>query len=308
MALKFRKKTLLAKIEPIYGTDSVPTGAANAIEVVDLTIQPMAGTRAVHRVERATLGNFLQTLVGAHVIVSFKVAVAGSSALGVAPGYGVLLRGSAHSETISAGVSVAYAPVSSGEESVTMYVNIDGTLHKMLGCRGMMSGISFDSSGYPYYNFQFFGLFSDPVAGALPAVTLTGFKKPVVFNNANSSVSLLGQSPNVKSLNISSGQQVRYRNVVGSESVVVTDRQPAGSVSFEAVPIGTFDYFAAVKNQTLGVMTVTHGPAANQVVVNCPSVQLSDIGYSNDDDILMMDVPLSILPTAGDDDYSITVK
>ena len=42
--LLMRKRTMLAKIEPIYGTDPTPTGAADAILVKSLDVNPIEAT------------------------------------------------------------------------------------------------------------------------------------------------------------------------------------------------------------------------------------------------------------------------
>ena len=47
---KWRKKVLLAKIEPTYGTDAVPLPATDAIQGIDVQWTPMEGSD-VNRLE-----------------------------------------------------------------------------------------------------------------------------------------------------------------------------------------------------------------------------------------------------------------
>jgi len=76
MPLKFRDKTLLAKIEAAYGQDAAPTGNANAIQVMDVTITPQDGETVTHDFVRPDLGARPQIPVNTHVTMEFSVSVA----------------------------------------------------------------------------------------------------------------------------------------------------------------------------------------------------------------------------------------
>src|SRR5690606_8484724 len=106
----------------------------------------------------------------------FDVELAGSGEPGLAPGWGVLMQACAMSETVNEDESVVYAPVSEGEKSITLYFNMDGILHRLLGARGTVK-LAFTSGAIPKLSFSFVGLYSPPADVALPAVTLSAFKK-----------------------------------------------------------------------------------------------------------------------------------
>jgi len=92
MPLLARKKILLAKIESTYGTDSTPTGAANAIQTSDLSITPLAGPTVSRNLDRSVLGGDLQIQVGTFVELSFMVEMAGGGSIDTPAAYGPLLR------------------------------------------------------------------------------------------------------------------------------------------------------------------------------------------------------------------------
>lgn len=310
MALKFRKKVILAKVESTYGVDAAPTGSANAILVHALEISPMEGDTISRDLVRPTLGNDQQIHVGTHVKVNFDVEAAGSGSAGAAPAYGPLLRACGLAETINAGTDVQYDPVSGGEESATLYFHLDGQKHALLGARGTLS-LSMDPKGIPYFRFAFTGLWVDPASVADPTPDFSAFQTPLAVTNANTpTFSLHGISPNLLSFGFDQNNEVVYRNVVGEESVQIVDRAPGGNVTIEAPALSTFNAFTTAKANTLGALQLVHGTAAGNIVqFDAGQVQLLQPKYGESDGIATLQMDLSFVPTsAGDDDFKITVK
>src|SRR5205085_5950126 len=116
-----RKTALTAKIETTYKTDPTPTGAANAMLVSNVEVNPYNA----ENVDRALLREYFgasEQLVGvANLQVSFDVELAGAGAAGTAPAWGPLLRACSVAETVTAGNRVEYNPITDSPESVTMY-------------------------------------------------------------------------------------------------------------------------------------------------------------------------------------------
>jgi hypothetical protein len=135
MPLLTRKRLIVAKIESTYGTDPTPTGA-NAILVRNLEITPLEAETVNRDLVRPYLGASDQLLAQTRVSMTFEVEMAGSGTAGTAPAYGPLLKACGLSETVVVSTSVTYAPVSSSFSSVTLYMNVDGILHKITGARG----------------------------------------------------------------------------------------------------------------------------------------------------------------------------
>jgi hypothetical protein len=307
MALKSRRTALLAVIETVYGTDAVPTGADNAVLVRNVSLTPMETQMADRTLVRPYFGSNEQLPGAISAMLEFEVEMAGSGAAGTAPAYGTILRGCAMSETVNAGVSVVYAPVSGGEESLTLYYYLDGVLHKVLGARGSVS-MKLAANEIPVYAFKFTGLYV-PVADApLPTVTLSAWQKPVTVNTTNTTgFALHGFAGVLQSMDVDVANEVTHRQLVGSESVIVTNRQPAGSVSIEAPLVGTKDFFAIASAATTGTVTITHGPATNQVKIDAASVQLTSPKYSDQNGISNLDMSMRLLPVSGNDEFTITV-
>lgn len=306
-----RRRTILAKIESTYGTDPTPTGSSNAILINALNIQPVASTIVSRENYRPYLGNFEQLLADSHVQIDFEVEIAGSGAAGTAPAYGPLLRACGLSETVSSGVSVTYAPVSNGFESVTMYFNNDGTQHKITGARGNVE-LQINARQIPVYKFTFMGIYNAPTATSLPSVTYTAFQMPLVANNTNTTgFSFFSASPVLESLSLNVNNTVNFRSLIGSQYVQIADRKASGTVVFEAPALGTKDYFSvAAADGTLGALDITHGTASgNKVQILSSTIDIANPTYSDNGGIAMLSIPFVAVPTtAGNDEFSIVVK
>lgn len=309
MPLLSRKKLLLAKAESTYGTDPTPTGAANAILTNNLSITALAGPSVSRNFDRASFGSSLNIMTGTFVEVMFNVEFAASGAAGTAPGYSALLLACGFSQTINAGVSVVYNPISASIGSVTLYFHHDGQLHKVTGARGNVS-LALDAGIIPQYQFKFTGIYNVATSTADATPTLTAFQVPLPVTNSNmTTFSLHSTALVMNACSIDVGNQVVYRNVVGSERVDIVDRANTGSVSFESPAISSKNWFAISKAGTTGALSIVHGTAAGNIItIGCPSVQLISPNYGDFNGVSIIQSQLLIAPTsAGNDGLVLTL-
>jgi hypothetical protein len=241
------------------------------------------------------------------VTVSFAVELAGSGAAGTAPQYGDCLRACAFSETVSAGVSVTYAPISAAIESVTINCNYDGVQHLIVGCRGTFS-LELNVGQIPKINFEFTGLYATPTATAAATPTYADQAAPVAVNSANTTgISVHGYAGCLESLTLNLANEVTYRQLAGcSRQVRITDRKPEGEFTIEAVSVASKDYWSAIKDQTLGEMVFQHGQTAGNIVTfDAPTVNLGSPSYGDSDGVLMLSAPFMPNPDAGNDEFTL---
>lgn len=303
-----RSSAVLAKIEATAGVDPVPTGAANAIKVSNLSITPLEVEMADRATTQPYLGNTDQVMVAGWTRVEFEVEIAGAGAPGTVPQYSPLLRACGFSETVSAGTSVVYAPVSTGFESITLYVNVGGVLYKSNFAAGSVA-LTMNSRAIPQLRFTFTGLYSPVTDAALPTTTYRDIK-PVAVSKANTpSFSLLGYAAVMQQLTLDMKNQVVYRNMVNHESVRLTDRKPDGSVRIEATKVADKDWWSTIRQGDVGPLALTHGTAAgNTVEIACPAVQLVSPAFDEDNGIQMFRTNLVVKPGSGNDELTLTVK
>lgn len=308
MALKWRKTVILAKLETTYGTDASPTGAANAIQISEATVTPLAGDEVERGLMRETLGADPSIPVNSHVTCQFTVEIAGSGTAGTAPAFGPLLRACAMAEVIDAGVDVAYSPVSEDEESASLYFHKDGNLFKLIGARGNVTA-ELNANNLPVLNFSFTGLWTVPSAAAMPtSPDFSAFIAPLTVNKANTpTFTLHGFSAVMTAFSFDLGNVINHRDRVNSAEVNFSDRKMSGSVTIEEPPIASKNFYAIAKAATLDALQLVHGTVAGNIVtIDMPKVQLKSPTQSNEDGDVMLGMSLTPTADAGDDEVTIT--
>lgn len=219
--------------------------------------------------------------------------------------------------TYSISANVMYTPNSNfgsgiSNSSASIYFNVDGVRHILLGARGSCS-FEMSAKQIPKIKWTFTGMMGTIADIALPTADFTGWQTPVTISTANTSINnLLGfNSAVLQTLNFDVANQIVYRQLVGSESVLITDRKPAGNVSIEAVTVATKDWWTQAKNAATGVLAVKHGVTAGNIIgVTGPKVQLTNPKYSDSDGVTMLDFGMAFIPYAasGNDEIRICVK
>jgi hypothetical protein len=302
-----KRSALLAKIESVYGTDPTPTGAADAMYVYDLALTPMELVEAGRMPVRPFFGADTPAIGGTPVKVSFAIPIAGSGAAGTAAPYGALLRACARAQTVNVGVDVIYPLVSGTFESVTIYANRDGVLHKVTGARGNVS-IEIANGAIPLYKFEFTGIYNAPTDTALPSLTFGAtWAKPLVVNKVNTTFSLHGYTAVLSKLDYDPGVELAWKDHPNNTEEVKIGGRAApikGSVTVEADTIAGKDWFGIAKAGTTGALALVHGTVAgNKWKHDSATVRVSNPTEEDEDGILMYSMALEFFPTgAGNDE------
>jgi hypothetical protein len=390
--LAHRKRVILVKLEPTYGSDSSPA-AADAVLCSNLDLAPLEGASVERDFIRPYFGGSGIIRVENYVTMSFDTESAGAGTAGTAPEWGALLKACNFSETTTAaaitgtgqaggstttiklaadasavdnfytgmsieitggtgdgqtgeiigydgttkvatiaaawaeapddtsaysiGANVVYLPnsdfgIATANTSASIYFNVDGVRHILLGARGTPS-FDLSAKGIPKIKWKFTGLLGTIADATLPTADFTGWQDPVAVSTDNTSdISLLGYTGAVvQSLSIDIANQVVYRQLVNSEAVIINDRKPVGTISIEATTVAAKDWWTAAKDASTGVFCVKHGQTAGNIVgITALKAQLTDPKYSESDGVTMMDAGLAFIPygSAGNDEIRICVK
>jgi hypothetical protein len=308
MAISFRKRSLLYKIESSYAGSTTPTGSANYLRVRDLSIEPIVSDEVERAYITPYFGNYDVELVNKRATLSFSVELSGSGTAGTAPKFGDLLKACSMTEAVSSGASVTYTPNSTATSSVCFYVNYGGVRHIVKGARGSFA-LEFSVGEIPVINFSFTGLFSAPADASLPTITESNQATPLAFTSGNTSAfQLFSYAGALQSWSLDMANEVNYRNLVGgTESVEITDRKPSGSATVEAVALGTHNFFTDSTGSTTGNNTFLHGSVAgNKCTISAPQTDLGAISYEESAMITMLNLPFRAVPTAtGNNEISI---
>jgi Phage tail tube protein len=309
MPKSWNSKTILAKVETTYGTDSAPTGAANAILAMNVTFSPQEGEVIKRALERPFFGGEPFIAQAFRSVLTFDCELVGSGTLGTAPGWGVLLRGCAAAQAITAGTRVEYTPITASPESLTLYFDVDGTKHVMAGARGT-AVLKYGINGEPMISFTFTGLFTLPVEATKPTVNYSTFQAPQGVSNANTPTYRIGGIDFVgRDFEFDLGNKIEPRYLIGSESIIMTDREESARMTVEAVPVSTYNPHQIARDGTQQQITIAHGTVAGRKVqidlYNCQQMPVA--AYQNQQNVLEWQLQFMPLPSAGNDQWKITL-
>lgn len=306
-----RLQALLVKAETVYGTDPVPTGAANALLAQNVKINPMKGSDVKRDYDRPYFSAAPTVPVGLHMTISFEVEVKGSGVAGTPPAYGPLLRACKWAQVIVASTSVAYTPHSGTQESCTIYWYLDGQLYKLVGARGTFS-YKLNAQGIVVLAFEMTGLWAAPSTTAIPTVTLgTQLSQfPQVATSANTPTFTYGATPLIlRNFTFDAGNEVKPRFLVGSESIMITNAEEMIKFTIETPPLATFNPIALAAAANTAAMVLVHGTGAGKIcTLNMPAVQIArPEGFDDQDGIVEMSLSAMPLPVtnAGNDQASL---
>jgi hypothetical protein len=311
MAIRWRSKILLFKMETAYGTDPTPAGA-NGILATNIVIRPMEGQDVSRDLELPYLGAQELMPVGLHVVLTCRVELVPSGTAGAAPAWGPLLRCCGCGQTIVADTSVTYNPITDAHESGHIYFWMGGTRHRIAGVRGDAT-IRANAQGIPYLEFTMTGLYAGVSEVTRVAPTLTGFNRPRVVTNANTpDFSIDGVDLVMRNFALALRNQVQTRLLVGLEAIVIVDRTEQISTQVEAVPLTTFDPYDladAEEGAELVEVELVHGTAAGYVsTLVAPTCQVQrPTGYANEQLVAEWPLVLNPLPATGNDQWSLVL-
>jgi hypothetical protein len=266
---------LLVKIETTSGTDSVPTGSANAVQVVG------APTITVDYLEQGLRGDVVNGVLiaadraaaaGRFVkIDNINLEVRGSGTAGTASEADALLRAAGFSVTNSAGVSNLYTTLDTAMETVTAYAYAAGKLFKLVGGVATFE-LSGEATKRGMLKFSLMGrLAADPTEAALPALTLSSVIPPL-FHSVSTSIgswtSASGEPMQLLSVDIKGNETIAALPSAGATDghagYLLSDRKMSQSMKIRTPALASFDPFALSKadGSTMPNTAHTYGTVA----------------------------------------------
>lgn len=317
-----RNTAILAIIETTYGVDPTPTGAANAMLVSNVSINPLNAQYVDRALIRPFMGGSEQLVGTAFKEASFEVELVGSGTAGTAPAWGPLLRACGFAQTLTASTRVDYTPITNSQESVTIYAFSDGVRHILRGARGTVQ-IRAVVGEIPRMIFNFQGIDGGDTATANPAVTLTAFLQPQAVNDANTGDVIFGGThtptgaPAITGgtlypstgLEIDAGLSVNFTAMLGQETIDITNRQATGGVTMDLTEAQEVTLLGNVRNATLSTVGLLHGTVTGRrALLWLPSVQLTNPSKQDVNGKLVQRFDLRLLPATGNDELRIVTS
>lgn len=303
-----RNRILLAKEEAIYGTDPVPTVAANAVNPMNLKVN-WQGDLLERDIMRGNISPLSPVVGKRWVDVTFDLELKGGGTKGTAAKMGDLLEACSMAESASAGSSVTYTPTSSSQKSVTLYIYDNDTgsavLHKITGCMGNFT-MKLTAGQYGVLSFSFKGIYNAPTDVALTAApTYESTTPPIVESctfTINSLSTLIAQE-----LSLDIGNEIASRDDINSASglkgFIIANRKGKGSFNPEAILVATYGFWDDWTGATQRALSCVVGSASgNKVTITAPKVTIDSIADADRERILTRDIPFSLGQNAGNDE------
>lgn len=322
MARQVRNTAILAKIETTYGVDAVPTGGANALLISNQNINPLNAQNVDRALVRPYFGGSEQLVGTRFKEVSFDVEFVGSGTAGTAPAWGPLLRACGMAETVTASTRVDYLPITSSQESVSIYYFDDGVRHVLLGARGTFT-LNLKVGEIPRFGFRFQGIDGGDTAVANPSVTLTNFKTPQVVVDANTADVTFGATHSAsgapaltsgtaypsQGLELDIAHAVSHIALLGGEGHDITDRQSVGKVNLDLTAAQEVSFMGTVTAATLQSVGLLHGTQAGfRGLVFMPAVQLINPSKQEVEGRRLIGYDMRVNPSAGNDELRIVTS
>lgn len=329
--------------ESSLGDSTAPAAGSHAVVLYEAELKPLSESTSMSR--KPMSGNLSnETPIPGLMAGSFtcKTYLSGSSAAGTAPPWGVMLIGAGFKQTVSAGISVTYAPAStvsigaysttatfSGMDGLNIYEwNNDvsgaaaGKLYKLLGAFGNVK-FSWKAGELPTCEYDYKGVYSAPTIVSFPAPTLTAHQAPVPVLGATCTFDPTGAAAahtmTLRSLEIDMGTDVKLlpdaNNASGYTSALIVDRTPTFKMQLHEPASYTNDatgqnWWTNFSGGVTGALEIGPlGTGAGRICnVTMPNVGFKKVDKADADGIVVVDIEGELATAAistGDDEISI---
>ncbi len=313
MAILRNSQTILAaKKETTYGSAATLAGT-NCFLVSNVNLSPVAGEPKERPNIRGFAGNFPTYPSNTKVEVSFSIELTPSGTQGTKPAYDELLLacGLTRNDVTSTSNTYSPDPTLDDAESVTIGVYIDGSIHKILGARGTFS-ISLETTNAPLLNFNFIGIYTDPVvvSNSNPQLTpnYSNQLAPIAANSSNTTnFAIHSYAGSLMSFTYDHNNALYYSELIsGQKSTRITDRKPSGTALIESVGLATKNFYTLTNSTALGNLTWQHGQTAgNKITFTAPTVDLDAINPEDNEGYQMLNITYRAIPSSGNDEMSL---
>lgn len=303
----YERRTILVKIEGTYGTDSVPTGAANSMLTYEGQIS-IEADKLERKRDMDWFGADPFVLVGKRANIEFDFDLIGASGVGTAAPCAPILRGCGMGETLVGSTSATYAPISSAFQSVTMYFYHAGILFKVTGCRGTID-TSIACKSWARGKAKFTGLISftsNPSEVAPSGVTVASFQAPPAVETETLSVTVGGVALDTQSVDFNIANDVKIFEGSETREATIVERMPMGTLRFFQSVLATFNPWSIANAYTnQAIVIAVNGGAGKITTINVPVAQLEYPKLVNSDGAMVWEVPFNAKPNTGNDEFSI---
>lgn len=211
--------------------------------------------------------------------------------------------------TLKAVGSVIYDPASSSLGSVTIWVYLDGLLHKINGCRGSFE-LTGEAGMQPRIAWTFQGLYSTPTDAVIPSGSAFDSTKGPVFMGATFTY---GAYPAIiQQLTINMNNELsQCESVIAGHGVVgieIVGRAPGGSINPKAIIEATRPWWSNWEDGDGATLVVVIGSTAGNIITinsDTDGCVKESISWGDRNGIRIYDIPFGLYGSSGDDELQL---
>lgn len=173
-------------------------------------------------------------------------------------------------------VNVLYAPSSGTIPSGTLYLYMDGVLHKVFGCRGNMQ-LNVQAGGAGAIDFTFTGMYGGKSDVSVPTVTYDSTRPPI-WKGGKMAINRLDAA--LSGFSLDYGNSLVYspdpNQSEGFAPAIITERRITGALDPNATLVASGDVLADLRNSTQRILNLNWGSTAgNRVGITIPAAQFT---------------------------------
>ncbi len=305
MVMLKRKQVILAKVETTYGVDVTPAAADDAILAINPEIKEVR--EVIERnINVSTLSNKPAIEGKRSAELTFQVEIKGSGTAGTAPRLGALLEACSMERTNDPGVSDTYTPVSSSQESVTIYVYIDGRRHILTGARGSFK-ITATAGAICMLDFTFKGIYNAATTTSMVTAIYDAPVPPTCKSAAfsyNSKTTLCAKMAEIDLAN-TIAQRDCMNEASGVGGFEITERKPTMTFDVEAQLETSYDFRGDMMSTPREVSFEIGSTEGNTCTITVPKYNVTNIEYADAEGILIEKLSGECSIDSGDDELEI---
>jgi hypothetical protein len=306
MPLRTQRAVLAAKVEAVEGTPETLL-AANGILALSAQFQRNQDLLARDPL-RPTLSQLTSVPGRRTATITATCEMKGSGTAGTVPEWGPLMRSCGFGETIVAVTSVTYAPISTGDVSITEALYMDGVKRQIAGAR---STLSFGGAvgEFCIMNFTTLGIDDTTSDTAIIAptyqTTVPKALKGLTFTLHGSTVVCSAFSFDLGITNTPRGDLTKAS---GFASVFFGNRLPVCNFVVETPLVASKDWYGIMDAGTeANINLVISLAAGNIITITSAKFQVTNITEQDDGGIAKLSLDGKLNLTTGDDELSIAL-
>ena len=305
---QFDLRALLLKLETVEGDDAAPTGAADALQIINGS-GGLSAEQLEREIDRPFFGGRKATRISQAMNWAGDIELVGAAAPGTAAPISSVLQIAGHAETLDVTTpgdeNTEYNPISTGIPSATAYWYQGGEVQKGVGSRAQLDQILLEMNNFPRASLTGIAFPLANEEAPLPTADTSAFQEPPAIITETATVTVDGTTLDGLSLELNMNANVPLVATTERRITRLTARNPQGTLRIFREERSVIDMRDIIRSGALVPIVWTVSQAGGQVIkLTMPLAQLFDPEFSEEEGMLVWDVPFRAIPSgSGNDEY-----